>query len=213
MLRHENILGFIAADNKDVGTWTELWLVSEYHENGSLFDYLGETRIDVASMLKIVGSIASGLAHLHNEIVGTLGKPPIDIPPNNRVGTKRYMAPEILDETLNMLHFDSFKRADIYSLGLVFWEVVRRCNIGGQNLDYQLPYFDMVPDDPSIEQMRTIVCEKNIRPQKETTWHKYDTTERMWRLMQECWYENGCARLTALRVKKSIARIEDEEGV
>uniref|UniRef100_H2YCZ7 receptor protein serine/threonine kinase n=1 Tax=Ciona savignyi TaxID=51511 RepID=H2YCZ7_CIOSA len=296
MLRHENILGFIAADNKDVGTWTELWLVSEYHENGSLFDYLGETRIDVASMLKIVGSIASGLAHLHNEIVGTLGKPPIahcdlksknilvkkngecaiadlglavrhdsstdtiDIPPNNRVGTKRYMAPEILDETLNMLHFDSFKRADIYSLGLVFWEVVRRCNIGGKmsnlqywgeggvciwgrgvcifgggvNLDYQLPYFDMVPDDPSIEQMRTIVCEKNIRPQKETTWHKYDviisymkpaaplfvddiassqTTERMWRLMQECWYENGCARLTALRVKKSIARIEDEEGV
>ncbi|XP_010136827.1 PREDICTED: LOW QUALITY PROTEIN: activin receptor type-1C-like, partial [Buceros rhinoceros silvestris] len=40
MLRHENILGFIAADNKDNGTWTQLWLVSEYHEQGSLFDYL-----------------------------------------------------------------------------------------------------------------------------------------------------------------------------
>ncbi len=40
MLRHENILGFIAADNKDNGTWTQLWLITEYMENGSLFDFL-----------------------------------------------------------------------------------------------------------------------------------------------------------------------------
>ena len=35
----------------------------------------------------------------------------------------------------------------------------------------------------------------------------------MWKLMQECWYENASARLTALRIKKSIARLQDEEGV
>ena len=40
MLRHENILGFVASDNKDADTWTQLWLVTDYHENGSLFDYL-----------------------------------------------------------------------------------------------------------------------------------------------------------------------------
>ncbi|OBS79799.1 hypothetical protein A6R68_21999 [Neotoma lepida] len=40
MLYHENILGFIAADNKDNGTWIQLWLVSGYHEYGPLFDYL-----------------------------------------------------------------------------------------------------------------------------------------------------------------------------
>ena len=40
MLRHDNILGFIATDNKDSGMWTQLWLVTEFHENGSLFDYL-----------------------------------------------------------------------------------------------------------------------------------------------------------------------------
>jgi serine/threonine protein kinase len=40
MLRHPNILGFIAADNKDTGMWTQLWLVMEYVDNGSLFDYL-----------------------------------------------------------------------------------------------------------------------------------------------------------------------------
>jgi hypothetical protein len=38
--RHENILGFIAADNIDRGLYTELWLITEYHANGSLHDYL-----------------------------------------------------------------------------------------------------------------------------------------------------------------------------
>lgn len=42
------------------------------------------------------------------------------------------MAPEVLDETINMKHFDSFKCADIYALGLVYWEVARRCNAGGK---------------------------------------------------------------------------------
>lgn len=45
----------------------------------------------------------------------------------------RYMAPEVLDESINMRHFDSFKCADIYALGLVYWEIARRCNAGGIN--------------------------------------------------------------------------------
>ena len=43
-----------------------------------------------------------------------------------RVGTRRYMAPEILNNTLNVNCFESFKAADIYCLGLVLWEVARR---------------------------------------------------------------------------------------
>jgi len=31
-----------------------------------------------------------------------------------------------------MNHFDSFKRADVYAMGLVFWELARRCNVGGK---------------------------------------------------------------------------------
>ena len=30
----------LAADNKDDITWTQLWLVTDYHPHGSLFDYL-----------------------------------------------------------------------------------------------------------------------------------------------------------------------------
>lgn len=49
------------------------------------------------------------------------------------VASHRYMAPEVLDETINMKHFDSFKCADIYALGLVYWEIARRCNTGGND--------------------------------------------------------------------------------
>jgi TGF-beta receptor type-1 len=38
---------------------------------------------------------------------------------------------KVLDETVNSNHFDSFKRADVYALGLVLWEIARRCNVGG----------------------------------------------------------------------------------
>nr|XP_004649906.2 activin receptor type-1B [Jaculus jaculus] len=249
MLRHENILGFIAADNKDNGTWTQLWLVSDYHEHGSLFDYLNRYTVTIEGMIKLALSAASGLAHLHMEIVGTQGKPgiahrdlksknilvkkngmcaiadlglavrhdavtdTIDIAPNQRVGTKRYMAPEVLDETINMKHFDSFKCADIYALGLVYWEIARRCNSGGVHEEYQLPYYDLVPSDPSIEEMRKVVCDQKLRPNIPNWWQSYEALRVMGKMMRECWYANGAARLTALRIKKTLSQLSVQEDV
>lgn len=63
--------GVSSADN---GTWTQLWLVSDYHEHGSLFDYLNRYTVTVEGMIKLSLSTASGLAHLHMEIVGTQGE-------------------------------------------------------------------------------------------------------------------------------------------
>uniref|UniRef100_A0A8C8T517 receptor protein serine/threonine kinase n=1 Tax=Peromyscus maniculatus bairdii TaxID=230844 RepID=A0A8C8T517_PERMB len=225
------------------GTWTQLWLVSEYHEQGSLYDYLNRNIVTVAGMIKLALSIASGLAHLHMEIVGTQGKPAIahrdiksknilvkkcdtcaiadlglavkhdsimntiDIPQNPKVGTKRYMAPEMLDDTMNVSIFESFKRADIYSVGLVYWEIARRCSIGGIVEEYQLPYYDMVPSDPSIEDMRKVVCDQKFRPNIPNQWQSCEALRVMGRIMRECWYANGAARLTALRVKKTISQL------
>ncbi|XP_043478466.1 TGF-beta receptor type-1 isoform X1 [Leptopilina heterotoma] len=241
MLRHDNILGFIAADNKDNGTWTQLWLITDYHEKGSLFDYLNRSTVDTNGMIRMALSIATGLAHLHMEIVGTQGKPAIahrdlksknilvktngtcaigdlglavrhdvitdtvDIQLNNRVGTKRYMAPEVLEETINMNHFDSFKRADVYALGLILWEIARRCNVGGIHDDYQLPFYDLVPSDPTIEEMRKVVCTDRQRPSIPNRWQSIDALQVMSKVMKECWYHNAAARLTALRIKKSLA--------
>lgn len=116
----------------------------------------------------------------------------VDIPINNRVGTKRYMAPEVninnmhfmickfhtgisqlkqrnqkgyfdfylycknsqvLDDSINMNHFDSFKRADVYAMGLVFWELARRCNVGGKDRQPDFPRLhriDTFPDNAKL---------------------------------------------------------------
>uniref|UniRef100_A0A1Y9IVJ1 receptor protein serine/threonine kinase n=1 Tax=Anopheles minimus TaxID=112268 RepID=A0A1Y9IVJ1_9DIPT len=253
MLRHENILGFIAADNKDNGTWTQLWLVTDYHENGSLFDFLTARCVDPDTMLEMAYSIATGLAHLHMDIVGTRGKPAIahrdlksknilvksnltccigdlglavrhivptdtvDIPSTHRVGTKRYMAPEVLDETINVYQFDSFKRADVYALGLVLWEIARRCNVDGIYDEYQLPFYDVVQPDPTIEEMRKVasiyplyamvVCVDQQRPSIPSRWIACETLHAISKVMKECWYQHPAARLSALRIKKTLANL------
>lgn len=77
LMRHDNILGFIAADIKGTGSWTQMLLITDYHERGSLHDYLQVTVLDHHALLAICSSIASGIAHLHTEIFGTQGKPAI----------------------------------------------------------------------------------------------------------------------------------------
>ncbi|KAM4795162.1 activin receptor type-1B isoform 6-T6 [Rhinophrynus dorsalis] len=149
-----------------------------------------------------------GLAVRHDSVTDT-----IDIAPNQRVGTKRYMAPEVLDETINMKHFDSFKCADIYALGLVYWEIARRCSAGGFHEEYQLPYYDLVPSDPSIEEMRKVVCDQKLRPNIPNWWQSYEALRVMGKMMRECWYANGAARLTALRIKKTLSQLSIQEDV
>ncbi|KAE9420109.1 hypothetical protein Angca_004895 [Angiostrongylus cantonensis] len=45
---------------------------------------------------------------------------------NIQVGTKRYMAPEVIKKTLNPNFFAEFKMADMYSYALVLWEIARK---------------------------------------------------------------------------------------
>lgn len=250
LMRHENILGFIAADIKGTGSWTQMLLITDYHELGSLHDYLQKRVLNPAMLKKMALSLASGLAHLHTEIFGTPGKPAIahrdiksknilvkrngqcaiadfglavkyssesdeiQIAPNPRVGTRRYMAPEALDETLDTKSFESFKMADMYSAALVFWEMSRRCitTIRGTKSttceDYALPYHDVVPSDPSFDEMYNAVCVKTIRPPIPARWHDEDILVVLAKIMQECWHSNPAVRLTSLRVKKTLFKLE-----
>ncbi|XP_047448686.1 bone morphogenetic protein receptor type-1B isoform X2 [Mugil cephalus] len=249
LMRHENILGFIAADIKGTGSWTQLYLITDYHENGSLYDYLKSTTLDNKAMLRLAYSSASGLCHLHTEIFGTQGKPAIahrdlksknilvkrngtcciadlglavkfisdtnevDIPPNTRVGTKRYMPPEVLDETLNRSHFQSYIMADMYSFGLILWEIARRCVSGGILEEYQLPYHELVPTDPSYEDMREVVCIKKLRPSFPNRWTSDECLRQMGKLMTECWAHSPASRLTTLRVKKTLAKMSESQDI
>lgn len=71
------ILGFIAADIKGTGSWTQMLLITDYHELGSLHDFLQQYAPDGVAAGRLAFTAASGLAHLHTEIFGTRGKPAI----------------------------------------------------------------------------------------------------------------------------------------
>ena len=52
-----------------------LWLITEYHENGSLADYLKKRVVNWQELCSMAGSMAGGLAYLHTELQGARFKP------------------------------------------------------------------------------------------------------------------------------------------
>ncbi|XP_054662828.1 serine/threonine-protein kinase receptor R3 isoform X1 [Grus americana] len=245
LLRHDNILGFIASDMTSRNSSTQLWLITHYHENGSLYDYLQRTALDVETCLGLASSIICGLVHLHVEIFGTQGKPAIahrdlksrnilvksnrqcciadlglavmhsqgsdylDIGNNPRVGTKRYMAPEVLSEQIRTDCFESYKKTDIWAYGLVLWEITRRTVVNGIVEDYRPPFFDTVPSDPSFEDMKKVVCIDQQTPVVPNRLFSDSVLSALAKIMKECWYQSPSARLTALRIKKTLKKLNN----
>ncbi|XP_051735641.1 serine/threonine-protein kinase receptor R3 isoform X2 [Ctenopharyngodon idella] len=245
-LRHENILGFIASDMTSKNSSTQLWLVTHFHELGSLYDFLQHNILDPEGCLRMCLSIASGLVHLHTEILSTQGKPAIahrdlksrnilvkrngqcciadlglavihsqsndylDVGNNPRVGTKRYMAPEVLDESIRVDVFESYKQTDIWALGLVMWEITRRTVVNGIVEEYRPPFFDVVPSDPSFEEMKKVVCVDQHRPSLHNRLHSHPILSAIVKIKKECWFQSPSARLTALRVRKTLSKLDQE---
>ncbi|KAH9629988.1 hypothetical protein HF086_017503 [Spodoptera exigua] len=106
---------------------------------------------------------------------------------NPRQGTKRYMSPEMLDQSMNVLSLESHQQCDVYSAALVLWEVAGRTRPAPR--DYRVPYYDLAPADPSFDDMRKI------------------TMVGMAQLMRECWHQNPSVRLPALRIKKTLLKL------
>ncbi|KAM7404716.1 hypothetical protein PAMP_012038 [Pampus punctatissimus] len=245
-LRHDNILGFIASDMTSKNSSTQLWLITHFHELGSLYDFLQYSSLEPESCLRMCLSVACGLVHLHTEIVSSQGKPAIahrdlksrnilvkrngqcciadlglavihsqssdylDVGNNPRVGTKRYMAPEVLDESIRVDVFESYKQSDIWALGLVFWEISRRTIVNGIVEEYRPPFFDLVPSDPSYEEMKKVVCVDQQRPSLHNRLHSHPILSTIVKIMKECWFLNPPARLTALRVKKTLSKLNQD---
>ncbi|GBP70588.1 Activin receptor type-1 [Eumeta japonica] len=140
---------------------------------------------------------------------GAQGEPCGGAPPAHRQGTRRYMSPEVLDESINLRSFDAFRACDVYALALVLWEACRRT--GRCARDYRPPYHELAPSDPSCEDMRKIVCVEGARPVPSDDDHP--TMVAMMKLMKECWHQNPSVRLPALRIKKTLMKLAENEHV
>ncbi|ESN96502.1 hypothetical protein HELRODRAFT_107560 [Helobdella robusta] len=272
LLRHENVLAFLGADTVSrVQSCTQLWLITRYHELGSLYDYLNKNQLSRQQLLRLLTSAASGLVHLHTNIVGTHGKPGIahrDVKSKNilvmddgscciadlglavvetmfddsncgnnstsqqnskqqhqqphqhrhrnmlgvddyniKVGTRRYMSPEVLDGSIDCERFDSFKKSDVYSFALVMWETARRCCVDDKCEDYELPYNNMVPSDPTLDEMLFVVCTSGFRPAIPKRWKTDTILKAISSLIGECWSYKPDGRLSMLRIKKSLIKL------
>ena len=94
-----------------------------------------------------------------------------------QVGTRRYMAPEVLEGAINFSK-DAFLRIDVYACGLVLWELASRCKLGAQPVnplnqliqtnnngvtsvdEYKLP-FEKEIASPTLEEMQvrySLIC-------------------------------------------------------
>jgi len=130
---------------------------------------------------------------------------------NTRVGTKRYMSPEVLDFSIieKSKDIESFKRSDMYSFALVMWEILRKTrqndNDEGSCEDFQLPYYlDVTGPDPSFEEMRKIVCDGKNRPNIPETWKNNMFMVHVCNEMRMCWNEKPESRLTSLALLKIL---------
>lgn len=257
LINHEYILKVIATDTMDTGLSIDNWLITDYHERGSLFKYLSTETVSLQQSLQLMFSAVSGIEHLHKEIKGGAKsyKPKIahrDIKSKNilvsnhgdsiiadlgfaitydskenkndlpqivnpetdriKVGTRRYMAPEVLDfipdAESNVFieeNFQCFLNSDIYSLGLVLWEISSRTIVDDiEPQPYKMPFEDLAPNDPDVEQMRQIVSVKNERPEFRPELMSHLVMQSISELISECLNSNPSCRQGALRLRKSI---------
>ncbi|XP_030748861.1 activin receptor type-2A [Sitophilus oryzae] len=241
-MAHSNILHYIGVEKRGDNLQAEFWLITAYHEKGSLCDYLKCHTLTWSELCQIAESMARGLMHLHDSIPGKTpnepSKPAIahrDFKSKNvllkndmtaciadfglaiifeagkscgdthgQVGTRRYMAPEVLEGAINFTP-DAFLRIDMYACGLVLWELVSRCKAqDGPIPEYRLPFEEEVGPHPTLEDMQESVVQNKVRPRIQEHWRNHPGLEAICDTMEECWDHDTEARLSASCVMERI---------
>ncbi|MEJ1271187.1 anti-Mullerian hormone type 2 receptor [Cricetulus griseus] len=89
-------------------------------------------------------------------------------------GTQRYMAPELLDKTLDLQDWGTaLQRADVYSLALLLWEILSRCSDlrpDRRPPPFQLAYEAELGSNPSACELWALAVEERRRPNIPSTW-------------------------------------------
>merc|ERR1719419_1596907 len=134
-----------------------------------------------------------------------------------KIGTTRYLAPEILTCTFKRELFSSYHKCDVYSMALVFWEVLNRTRVSSKGVEsfaeYSLPFMEYKERNPSIEDMIETVAEQKKRPsfRPELLSPDKPIVKAVVLLIQNSWKDDSGTRLTSLAIKKNLKRMRDDE--
>ncbi|XP_075243301.1 TGF-beta receptor type-2-like [Convolutriloba macropyga] len=250
---HPNILKFLAADDQGP-EGGGCWLVTEYHQRGSVHDYLKVNNpVSPQALLRIAESFFCGLAFLHDGFPscsvatsssGGGGSGGIriahrDIKSRNillkkdltcciadfglamelrpdqeigcahsQVGTRRYMAPEVLEGAI-IFTAEAFLRIDIYAASLVLWELLNCCTVN-ETTTYKVPFEVELGPTPAAEQINVFVAENRMRPVIPVNCKRSKMLSVICETVEECWDQDCEARLSAVCVQQRLLRLQAE---
>ncbi|CAI5499118.1 unnamed protein product [Closterium sp. Naga37s-1] len=221
-LKHPSIVQFIGAslDASNIVApaeakpppGTPLWaIVTEYMSGGTLRNYLARRRhLAEKDVLRIALDVARGLEYLHAHhivhrdlksdnilvsykgsvkiadfgVARTEAKNPGDM--TCETGTVRWMAPEVID------HKPYTRKVDVYSYGIVLWELVT-C---------ELPFKGL-----TFIQLAHNVVHKNQRPDIPPS-----CNPELAKLMAECWDRDETVRPEFAAIVARLEKIQAEIG-
>lgn len=125
--------------------------------------------------------------------------PPSSGPCRAQAGTQRYLAPEILDESLDLRAWGrALRQADVYALALLLWEILSRCqalspgeprgspraargplapltpgrSAGAPVPPFRLAYEAELGSSPTGAQLRRLAADERRRPLIPPAWHR-----------------------------------------
>ncbi|XP_051631377.1 LOW QUALITY PROTEIN: anti-Muellerian hormone type-2 receptor [Manacus candei] len=134
-----------------------------------------------------------------------------------KAGTQRYLAPEILDESLDLRAWGrALRQADVYALALLLWEILSRCQAlspGAPVPAFQLAYEAELGSNPTGAQLRRLAADERRRPLIPPAWHQAPQCGGGWshspggalpELLEDCWDPDPEARLSAERALQRL---------
>ncbi|KAG5682935.1 hypothetical protein PVAND_012253 [Polypedilum vanderplanki] len=197
-------------------TWSELCKIAESMARGlmHLHEEIPGNRNDLKPAIAhrdfksknvlLKSDLTACIADFGLALVFNPGQPCGDV--HGQVGTRRYMAPEILEGAINF-NRDSFLRIDVYACGLVLWELVSRCTChGGPVAEYQLPFENELGSHPTLEEMQENIAAKKLRPKLYDEWRNHNGLSAIIDTIEECWDHDAEARLSSSCIMERISQ-------
>uniref|UniRef100_A0A0E0LKG9 non-specific serine/threonine protein kinase n=1 Tax=Oryza punctata TaxID=4537 RepID=A0A0E0LKG9_ORYPU len=203
-VRHKNVVQFIGACTRP----PILCIVTEFMRGGSIFDFLYNFRgtFQLPDVLRIASDVSKGMNYLHqinivhrdlktanllmdDQVVKVADFGVARVKDQSGVmtaetGTYRWMAPEVIE------HLPYDQRADVFSFGIVIWELLTR----------KLPYEDMTPLQAAVA-----VVQKDLRPVIPA-----DTHPTLAGLLQKCWQKDPALRPTFAEILDILNSIKEQ---